>query len=490
MADTKVSALTQLTAPASADRLYIVDDPAGTPVSKYATVQDVIGGPSLFVAASNATAEETKHADYVCDGTADESQINSAIAALPTGGGKIKLSSGTFTVAKAGVRTTPPQGYCVLIDQNDGAVVLEGSGWSTIVKLADNQDANTCAILIRGDSGDMRNSSTVVRDMKVDGNLTGQGAAWTDYATVEVAYGYDFLFDNLWIVDPTWVGLRPLFRSSERATVQNCKIDASNGKVCIRTEGIHGNIINNYMVASNTVANSGGLSVATNADLDIPSEFINIQGNTFNGGLSQANLSGARHCTFLGNRFVNSTHNNAYSLVLNHYDAVIDYSCFENVVIGNAFENIRWGILLSSGANVNLSNYRNLIQGNTIIDGATANLAYGIFESGANVDNNMIIDNIIQGASVAPIVKAGGSTIVRGNKGYVTEKSGAAAAVADGGTIAHGCAATPTSAQVTGSVANEFVSVTGIGAANLTVAIKKHDGTPGTAQTIYWRAWV
>jgi len=37
MADTKISALTELTAPADADLLAIVDDPAGTPISKKIT---------------------------------------------------------------------------------------------------------------------------------------------------------------------------------------------------------------------------------------------------------------------------------------------------------------------------------------------------------------------------------------------------------------------------------------------------------------------
>lgn len=63
---------------------------------------------------------------------------------------------------------------------------------------------------------------------------------------------------------------------------------------------------------------------------------------------------------------------------------------------------------------------------------------------------------------------------------------GATAAVADGGTIAHGLGLTPGSARVTPSQSGEFASVTGLDATNITVAIKKHDGTAGTTQTIYW----
>lgn len=67
---------------------------------------------------------------------------------------------------------------------------------------------------------------------------------------------------------------------------------------------------------------------------------------------------------------------------------------------------------------------------------------------------------------------------------------GATASVADGGKITHGLGATPAVVTAVGSVAGEFVSVTAKGATTFTVAIKKHDGTAGTSQTIYWTVWV
>ena len=44
MADKKVTALTSLTAPTSADLLMIIDDPSGTPVSKQVTLKNLAGG--------------------------------------------------------------------------------------------------------------------------------------------------------------------------------------------------------------------------------------------------------------------------------------------------------------------------------------------------------------------------------------------------------------------------------------------------------------
>lgn len=51
------------------------------------------------VAASDAPAHVIAQADYVCDGTADEVQIQAAIDALPAIGGSVQLSQGTFTCA-------------------------------------------------------------------------------------------------------------------------------------------------------------------------------------------------------------------------------------------------------------------------------------------------------------------------------------------------------------------------------------------------------
>lgn len=60
---------------------------------------DVWRGPFVTVAGVGAAPLHREFADYVCDGTADDVQINAAIAALPAGGGKVVLSEGTFTLA-------------------------------------------------------------------------------------------------------------------------------------------------------------------------------------------------------------------------------------------------------------------------------------------------------------------------------------------------------------------------------------------------------
>ena len=61
-----------------------------------------------------------------------------------------------------------------------------------------------------------------------------------------------------------------------------------------------------------------------------------------------------------------------------------------------------------------------------------------------------------------------------------------ATSVADGGTIAHGMGTTPTSCLVSATTTGEFASRTALDGTNITVAIKKHDGTAGTTALVDW----
>jgi len=103
---------------------------------------------------------------------------------------------------------------------------------------------------------------------------------------------------------------------------------------------------------------------------------------------------------------------------------------------------------------------------------------FGVTDSFYVVDNEFDANPAVYGATVH----------LKNNKNWVTENEGAATNVSDGGTIAHGLFGTPTNAIVQTTASNEFASVTAMDATDLTVVIKKHDGTAGTQQTIYWYA--
>lgn len=82
---------------------------------------------TLLVAANDALDRTRAQADYICDGVADEVQINLALNALPAGGGRVMLSEGTFTLADP---ITLPANNISIKGQGRGTF-LDGDGLAT-----------------------------------------------------------------------------------------------------------------------------------------------------------------------------------------------------------------------------------------------------------------------------------------------------------------------------------------------------------------------
>jgi hypothetical protein len=111
----------------------------------------------VFVCASNAGATHQAFADsaYLCDGDADEIEINAAITAVnAAGGGIVLLSPGTFTVDDS-----------VTLLQN---VELVGSGKNATVITVANGVATGFSIVYGLSAGDC-----AVKNLGVDGNAGG-----------------------------------------------------------------------------------------------------------------------------------------------------------------------------------------------------------------------------------------------------------------------------------------------------------------------------
>jgi hypothetical protein len=100
-----------------------------------------------------------------------------------------------------------------------------------------------------------------------------------------------------------------------------------------------------------------------------------------------------------------------------------------------------------------------------------------------------IVGNDVRDNDTAGMSLVGAGNLIDGNLGYV-DRAGGVVSVADGGTISHGLATTPTRYGATTTTTGEFVSITAVSSTTLTVAIKKHDNTAGTTQNIAWWAEV
>ena len=74
-----------------------------------------------YVVGTSSAGWTAEDCDYLCDGTDDQVEINAALAAMPAGGGEVRLLDGTYHLSGA-------------ITAANGAVKLSGCGKSTILE--------------------------------------------------------------------------------------------------------------------------------------------------------------------------------------------------------------------------------------------------------------------------------------------------------------------------------------------------------------------
>lgn len=138
------------------------------------------------VAASNAPAWVRAIANYVCDGTDDDVQINAAIS--NNAGKKVYLSSGTFNT-----------GNKIIINQSN--TVLEGQGRSTIIKLSNG--VNTSIIEVSG--GTQFIYYIQIKNLSIEGNKANQTGTshgiyfnkWVAVSKIENIDIHDCLTDGI-----------------------------------------------------------------------------------------------------------------------------------------------------------------------------------------------------------------------------------------------------------------------------------------------------
>lgn len=160
---------------------------------------------------------------------------------------------------------------------------------------------------------------------------------------------------------------------------------------------------------------------------------------------------------------------------------------------GSTYWSITGNVFSGSGSGDDAATGIQIDAGATWIDivgNVFANLNTGIDTQANNASPSVVITgNAFAGLTTNITVGTSTSNRIRNNIGYISEAEGATS-VADGGTITHGLSTTPTNVRVTPSTSGEFVSVTAISSTTFTVAIKKHDNSSGTTQTVYWEASV
>jgi hypothetical protein len=101
---------------------------AGQPWSREGVNAPITRAATLVIAAADAAPASKHQADYICTGIHDQEEIAIAIGALPSVGGTIRLTEGTFQFsATLDIATV----YCPVGGPGAGGIAIKGAGYGT-----------------------------------------------------------------------------------------------------------------------------------------------------------------------------------------------------------------------------------------------------------------------------------------------------------------------------------------------------------------------
>ena len=156
-----------------------------------AQAQDPPGGGSgkrvcRFVVGTSTAGWTAEDCDYLCDGTADDVEINAAIQALPSTGGEVVILDGTYNITAT-------------IAMNKDNVTLSGNGAATVLKCMSNFStgvvtvtADYCTVRnlqILGNISSYPSSNGIYLNNTTNSNVIGNICSNNDVGGV---YGYNF----------------------------------------------------------------------------------------------------------------------------------------------------------------------------------------------------------------------------------------------------------------------------------------------------------
>ena len=176
------------------------------------------GGATIFIAASDSQDTDKAKADYVCDGTADEVQINAALLTTSTTGLHVELSEGNFYIAAP-----------IMLSSR---IRLSGQGkYITYIYLADNSDCNMI-------ESDANVDLAILEDFALGGNKANQSSGHGIVSGTSSASG----------------------KSINTLTMRGVYLGS------LKEDGIHrSGVSTNWRIYDSTVSNCGGNGIYTDA---------------------------------------------------------------------------------------------------------------------------------------------------------------------------------------------------------------------------------
>ena len=289
-----------------------------------------------FVIGTSTTGWTASECDYLCDGTADQTEINAAITALPATGGEIVILDGTYNIAAK-------------IDVTKNNVSIRGNGNATILKRMFNSASAEGVITVSGRDG------CKIADLRVDGN----GAIYN------ASYNYGiYLYDSY---NNAVIGIT-CNNNITGIDLSSSYDNIVTGSICNNNTaaGINLNSSGNSAITRNTCNNNGpGIYLRSSSNNNA------VTGNTCNDNSHGVYLDSSSNNTVTGN----ACNNNGPGINLRS-------SSNNNAVTGNTCNNNSSGVDLDDSSS-------NIVTGNTCNDNSSGIYVY--FSSNSTVTCNSCI---------------------------------------------------------------------------------------------------
>lgn len=305
---------------------------------------------------STVVCMEPDQCEYQCDGTADDVQIQAAVDAQPTNGGKIFAKKGIYDFSDN-----------ILIDKNN--ITIQGEGKSTVFKIANS--VNKYAIII--DDTELR-YNLIFRDFKIDANDANQSSG----GGIMASSTSESIFENLHITEFKEYGIKFGPRSNNdygfNNIVKKCLIDQG-------TTGLY---------------------------------FINNDENEITENHISNNTAYAIHSTSPNQKIMNNSF--THSSVASGVGVFID-NAGNCTISGNIFDTIQEEAIIYNGGSG--TNDYGIISTNEIFDsGAKTANTYSAILVENDGDNFTVSTNIVKGSNhkYAYDDTAGGKASLIGNK--------------------------------------------------------------------------
>ena len=363
------------------------------------------GIATKVIAASNAANKG--NADYQASGTNDQTTINAAITALPSTGGVIYLTDGTFSL-----------GAAVTITKSNVSII--GAGSSTIVKRVYDSTSSEDGAITIGDTTGTIYSNISVSYIQIDGNSSVETNTNDDAVLIKDSVN-TIVVSSTTIVNTKGIGVSYITSTASHNpnTIKVIGNAISGSQSAINMYGASASAPMNAIISDNTITNSGNWNIqvakfdnsiiarnnipltGSNSGITITSGTGSgiIYGNTMSGGqhgigggsnwLIEANLMKglggtaifvASNESVVGNQIVSAG-------IQGIYINTSSNSSVTGNTINMTANSGKPAILITTGAN-------NTITGNTISIGAST--ANGVYISGAG-NSNIISNNQIYG---------------------------------------------------------------------------------------------